>query len=160
LLDVVEPLQQHEQAGFPASGLTNQPDPLPGLNAEAEFVEHLNSTGILERDVVEGDGGATLYQRLGLRMVAQLMWKQQRSNRFGQAGEMLGNIDQRHGEIARGTQDAKSQRADQHDVAGAGAAALPKHDRPDEQGNRQHHRDRGVRDPQLLEVTQAASPRR
>src|SRR6266404_950714 len=54
---------------------------------------------IPERNVVEGDGRATLYQRLGLRMVAQLMRKQQCGNRLGQAGKMLGDIDQRHGEI-------------------------------------------------------------
>ena len=114
----------------------------------------------MERNLVEGDGRAALYQRLGLRMVAKLMWKQQRGNRFGQPGEMLRDIDQRHGEIARGAQDAKSQCADQHDVTGGGAAALPEHDRPGQQGNRQHNRDRGVDDPQLFEVTQAASPRR
>ena len=33
---------------------------------------------------------------------------------------MLGNIDQRHCEIARGTQNGQSQRTDQHDVAGGG----------------------------------------
>ena len=31
---------------------------------------------------------------------------------------MLGDIDQRHGKIARSVQDGKSERADQYDVAG------------------------------------------
>ena len=33
-LDVVEPLQQREQAGFSAAGMTDQPDPLSRLNAQ------------------------------------------------------------------------------------------------------------------------------
>ena len=33
VLDIVEPLQQHEQAGFAAAGLTDQSDPLARLDA-------------------------------------------------------------------------------------------------------------------------------
>ena len=73
VLHVVEPLQQHEQAGFAAAGLTDQPDPLPRLNTKAEFVEHLQAAGIAERNVVEGDGRACLYQRLGFRVILQFV---------------------------------------------------------------------------------------
>ena len=41
VLNVVESLQQHEQAGFSAAGLADQSDPLSRLQAKAEFVEHL-----------------------------------------------------------------------------------------------------------------------
>ena len=133
LLDVVEPLQQHEQAGLAAAGLPDQPDPLARLQTQAEAFEHLQPAGIAERDVVEGDRGTALDQRLGLGMIAQLVRQQQRRDRFGQPRDMLGDIDQRHREIARGIQDREAERADQHDVAGGGAAALPQHDDPGQQ---------------------------
>ena len=41
LLHIVESLQQHEQGGFSAAGLSDQPDPLAGLQTEAELVEYL-----------------------------------------------------------------------------------------------------------------------
>src|ERR1700730_2626968 len=75
LLDVVEPLQQHEQTGFSAAGMADQPDPLPRLKTKAEFVEHLKSAGIAKRNIVEADGRAALHQRLGFGMVAQLVWQ-------------------------------------------------------------------------------------
>ena len=34
LMHVVKPLQQHEQAGFSAAGLTDQPYPLAGAEGE------------------------------------------------------------------------------------------------------------------------------
>jgi hypothetical protein len=40
-------------------------------------------------------------------MVAQFVGKQQGGNRFGQPGDMLGYIDQRHCEIASGIQNGK-----------------------------------------------------
>ena len=72
-------------------------------------------------------------QRFGLGVVAQFVRQQQRSDGFGQAGDMLGDVDQRHREIARRSEDGKAERADQHDVAGGGAAALPEHDGPGQQ---------------------------
>ena len=90
LLHVVEPLQQREQGGLSAAGLADQPDPLARLEAEAELVEHLHAAGIAERDVVEGDRRAALDQRLGFRMVAQFVRKQQRGDRLGQAGRHAG----------------------------------------------------------------------
>ena len=65
------------------------------------------------------------------------MRKQQGGNRFGQPGNMLGDIDQRHRKIARRIQNGKSERADQYDIAGGGTAALPKHDGPGQQRDRQ-----------------------
>src|SRR5260370_34833625 len=131
MVAVAAPLKQHEQIGLAGPGLPDQPDRLPRLDTKAEFVEYLKSTGITKRNVVEGDGRAALYQRLRFGVVAQFVRKQQRGNSFGQPGDMLGDIDQRDGEIARGTQNGKSQRTNQHDVTGGGGgAALPKHDRP------------------------------
>ena len=93
-------------------------------------------------------------------MVAQFVRQQQGGDSFGQPCDMLGNIDQRHREIARGAQNRKPQRTDQHDVAGRGAAALPEHDRPGQQRDRQRDGNRGVGDPQLFEIAEAASSRR
>ena len=69
-------------------------------------------------------------QRLGLRVIAQLVRDQQRRDRFRQARDMLGDIDERDREIARRVQDRQAERADQHDIAGGGTAALPERDRP------------------------------
>ena len=99
------------------------------------------------------------HQRLGLGVIAQLMRQQQRRDRFGQPRDMLGDVDQRDREIARGVQDGKAERADQHDVAGGGAALLPEPDRPGEQRDDQHDRHGGVSQPQLFEIAQAAAAR-
>ena len=123
--DVVEALQQREQRGLAAAGLADQADPLAGLQPQAEPFEHLLPAGIAERDVVEGDRRAAADQRLGLRVVAQLMRHQQRRDRLGQPRDMLGDVDQRDREIARGVEDGEAERADQHHVAGGGAALLP-----------------------------------
>jgi len=72
---------------------------------------------------------------------------------------MLGHIDQRHGEIARGTQNGKSQGTDQHDVASGGAAALPKGNSPSQQPDGQYHRNPGMDNAQLFKIAKAASPR-
>ena len=93
-------------------------------------------------------------------MVAQFVRQQQGGNRFGQAGDMLGHIDQRHREVARGVQYRKPQRADQHDVAGGGAPVLPEHDNPGQQRDRQDDGDRRMGEPQFFQIAQAASARR
>ena len=48
VLDIVEPLQQHEQRGLAAAGLADQSDALPGLQTQVEPVEHLDAAGIAE----------------------------------------------------------------------------------------------------------------
>src|SRR5580692_10415389 len=126
VLNVVEPLQKNEQTGFSTAGVTDQTDPLSRLDAKAEFVENSETAGIAKRNVVEGNRGSALYQRLRIRVVAQFVRQQQGGYRFSQPGDMLGDIDQCHGKIARRIQDGKSERADQYDVAGRGTAALPK----------------------------------
>src|SRR3974377_1625767 len=52
LLDIIEPLQEHEQARFSAPGLSDQANPLSWLNAQAEFIEHARPAGVAERDIV------------------------------------------------------------------------------------------------------------
>ena len=106
---------------MPPPDWPTRPTRWPGVDAQAELVEHLEPAGITERDIVEGDRRAALDQRLGLGVIAQLMRLQQRRDRFRQPGDMLGDVDQRHREIARGIQDREAERADQHHVAGGGA---------------------------------------
>ena len=159
MLDVVEPLQQREDGGLAGAGLPDQPNALSGLQPQAEPFEHLQSARILKRDVVEDDGRTTLDQRLGLRVVAQLVRQQQRGNGLGQSRDMLGDIDQRHRKIPRRAENGKPERADQHDIAGGGAAALPKHDPPGKQRDDQRDRDGGVGEPQFLQIAQAAAAR-
>src|ERR1700727_656814 len=77
VLDIVDSLQQREQAGFSAAGLTDQTDPLPRLNAKAEFIEQRNTTWVTKHDVVVGNGRPALDQRLGLWMIEEFMRQQQ-----------------------------------------------------------------------------------
>ena len=58
-LHVVEALQQREQRRFAGARLADQADALAGLDAQTEIVEHLPSAGIMERDMLERDAGAT-----------------------------------------------------------------------------------------------------
>ena len=109
--------------------------------------------------MLESDAGAAPNQRRRVGMIAQVVRDQQHRQRFRQSRNMLRNVDQRHGKIARSMQDRNGKRANQHDVAGRGRVLLPKHDRPGEQAERQHDRHDGVKDAQLLKVEQAASPR-
>ena len=136
--DVVEALQQHEQGGLSAAGLADQPDPLSGLKTQVEAVEYLEPAGIVERNVVEGDGGAALDQRLGLGMVAQFMRLQQRCDRFRQPGDMLGDVDQRDREIARRDAGWKGRACRPAPRRRWWRGLLPERDRPVQQRERQH----------------------
>ena len=119
-LDVVEALQQRQQGRLAAARRTDQPDALAGRDAQAEILEHAAAARIGERDVLEDDALAPRHQRHGLGMVAQVVRLQQGGDRLGQPRHVLRDVDQRHREIARGMQHREAQRADQHDVAGAG----------------------------------------
>ncbi len=72
---------------------------------------------------------------------------------------MLGDIDEGDRQIARCVQNRQAERADQHDIAGGGTAALPECDGPYQQRNGQHDRDNGMGDPELLEITKTSSAR-
>ena len=159
LVGIVEALQQREQRGLAAAGLTDQADALAGLEAQAEPLEDLLAAGIAEGDIVERNRGAALYQRLGRGVIAQLVRHQQRCDGFGQPRDVLGDIDQGDREITGGTEDREAERADQDDVTGGRLAVLPQRDRPRHQGDRQNHGHAGVKEPQLLQVTQAAPAR-
>src|SRR5665213_2434956 len=89
LVHIVEPLQQHEHRGLPASGLSDQSNPLARIETQAELVEYLQAAGITERHLVKDNRGSRLYQRLGFRMVAQFVRKQQCGNRLRQTSDML-----------------------------------------------------------------------
>ncbi|MGY3360745.1 hypothetical protein ACVWZK_007408 [Bradyrhizobium sp. GM0.4] len=152
-------MEQREQRRLAAAGLADQADALAGLQAQAEALEDLFAARIAEGDIVERDRGAALHQRLGLGVVAQFMRHQQRGDRLGQPGNVLGDVDQRHREIARRIQNGETESADQHDVAGGRPAILPEHDRPGHQGDREHDSDAGMDKPQLLQIAQAAAAR-
>src|ERR1700740_1403387 len=93
VLHIVEPLKQHEQAGFSASGLADETDPLPGLNAKAESIEQRSTARVTKPDVVEGNGRATLDQRFGLWMIEEFMRQQQSGDRLRQPRDVLSRID-------------------------------------------------------------------
>jgi hypothetical protein len=56
--------------------------------------------------------------------------QQQGADRFVQAGNVLGEVDQGDGEVARAVQDGEGERGDEDEVADAGVAVLPEGDAP------------------------------
>ena len=72
---------------------------------------------------------------------------------------MLGDVDQCDRKVAGRMQDGKAERADQHHVAGRGVAGLPERDRPVEQCDRQHERDRRMAEAKLFQIAQASPTR-
>ncbi len=117
-LHVVEALQQRKQRGLAAAGMANQPDPLAGPEADAEILENPPPVGIAEIDVLEFHAGAAADQRLRLGMVAQIVRHQKRRDGLGKPRDVLGDVDQRHREVARRAQHRERERAGEHDVAG------------------------------------------
>ena len=72
---------------------------------------------------------------------------------------MLSDIDQRDRQITRRIEDRKAERADENDVTGCRAAALPKADSPGQDRNRQRNRYCGMSEPEFFEISKTASPR-
>ena len=109
LLHVVEALQQREQRRLAAAGMADQADALARPEAEARSPrKSCWPSRIAEVDMLELDARAAVHERRRLRMVAQLVRHQQRRHRLGEARDVLGDVDQRHREIARRVQDRRS----------------------------------------------------
>ena len=87
------------------------------------------------------------------------MLGQQGADRFLQPRDVLRQIDQRHGQIARAVQDAERQRGDQHEVADRGLALLPQQNAPGDHAGDQRRGDHGMDQPQPLQVEQAGASR-
>ena len=81
------------------------------------------------------------------------------AKRFGEPRHVLGDVDQRHGEIARRAEHREAERADQHDVARRRPSRLPEQDRPGEQRQGPHDDDERVQQAQLFKIAQAAPAR-
>ncbi len=119
----------------------------------------MRAVAVAEMDMLELDAGAAPHQRRRFGMVAQFVRHQQRRQRFREPGDVLGDVDQRHGEVAGRLQHGNAERAGEHHVARGGRALLPQQDRPGEQAERQDDRHHGVQDAQAFEIEQAASAR-
>ena len=124
-LRIVEALQKREHGRFAAAGMADQADALARPEVQVEIGENPLAVAVAEVDVFEFDAGAAIDQGLGGRMIAQLVRYQERGERFGQPCDMLGDVDQRHREIARRMQHRKTERTGEHDIAGGGVALPP-----------------------------------
>ncbi len=80
---------------------------------------------------------------------------EQRLHRFCQTRDVLRDIDERDGEVARAVENRETQRADQHDMAGGSPSLRPQPQRPAEQPSRQNRSHDRVEQPQFLEIQQA-----
>ncbi len=148
-IEVVEALQQGKGRRFAAARPADQPGALAGLDPEVEVFEHLAAAGIaeggiLEHHVSEHPALAPRRQRDRLGMFAQAVRLQERGDRLGKPRHVLRDVDQCDRKIARRMQHGETQSADQHDVARAGLAALPQHDRPGEHRHGQHDGEGGM----------------
>ena len=87
------------------------------------------------------------------------MLDQQRADRLLQPRDMLGQIDQRHREVARAVQDADGQRGDQHQVADRRLTVLPQQHAPGDDAGDQHRGDHRVDQAQPFQIDQAGAAR-
>ena len=92
-------------------------------------------------------------------MIAKLVRHQQRRDRLRQARDMLGNVNERHRQVACRVQHGQAERARQHNVAGRRLTLLPQDDGPGQQSERQCDRHDGMKNAKLLEIEEAAPPR-
>ena len=72
---------------------------------------------------------------------------------------MLGQIDQRHREVARAVQDADGQRGDQHQIADRRLAVLPQQQTPRDDTSDQRRGDHRMDQPQPFQIDQAGAAR-
>src|SRR4051812_35362133 len=91
-------------------------------------------------------------------MVAQIVRDKEGGECFGQPGNVLRCIDQRHREVSRCMQDGQAESASEDDVAGRGRSALPQPDSPGQQSKRKYDREACMENPELLEIAKAAPP--
>src|SRR3954468_16567303 len=89
---IMEPLQQRKQTGLPGAGGPDQSDALTRFEMQIEVLEQLVTVAMAERDVLERYARAGLDQRDRLRMLAHLMWHEQRFERLGEPRQMLNHI--------------------------------------------------------------------
>jgi hypothetical protein len=122
----------------------------------SKIAEDLMAIRIAERNILERHARPAHDQWCRPWNVAQLVRDEQRPQRFGQPCHVLGHVDERDREIAGGVQNGESKGADQDDLAGACLAALPQHDRPHQQPDRQNDRHHRMQEPQPFEIAQAA----
>jgi hypothetical protein len=158
-LDIVEALQQRQHGGLAGAREAHQADALTRLDRQVEAVQHRRPAGIGETHVLEAHAAGAGDEFARIRPVGQLVVGQQRADRFLEPREMLGQIDQCDGEIARAVQDAEGQRGDQHDVADRRLTVLPQHQRPADDAGGQDRGQHRVDQPQPLHVQKARAAR-
>ena len=84
---------------------------------------------------------------------------EQRRDRLVQPGDMLGQIDQRDGQVAAAVQDAEGQGGDQHEVADLGLTVLPQKDAPGDHAGGQQRCQHGMDQPDMLKIIETAAAR-
>ena len=158
-LDVVEPLQQRQHGRFAGARIAHQADALARLDRQVELAQHRRAARIGEAHLLERHLARPRPQRPRIRPIRQFVLGQQRADRLLQPGDVLGQIDQRHRQIARAVQDAERQRGDQHQVADRRLALLPQQDAPADHAGDQRRGDHGMDQPQPLQIDQAGAAR-
>jgi hypothetical protein len=71
---------------------------------------------------------------------------------------MLGHVDERNSEIARGVEYGKTEGANEDDLARCHEPLLPQQNRPTQEADGEQHSDRRVQQPKPFEVEQASLP--
>jgi hypothetical protein len=97
----VKPLQQAKQSGFAGARWTDESNAFAALDADVEILDHGATTAVAKRNVFE-DAGAAPDERLGCRVVMQVMRDKQSRKRFRKPRHMLRHVSERNREIARG----------------------------------------------------------
>ncbi len=122
----VEVLDQGEDGRFTGARWANQSDTLAGPDLQVQAIEHRPTAGVREGHVPELDRGVAHLQHRRVVVLRHLVRCQQDGRGLAEAGHVLCEVYESHGQIARPVQDGKAERTDQHHIAGGGAIHTPK----------------------------------
>jgi len=159
LRKVVVALQERKQGGFSSARGADETSASPCCYVKIEVLEYLPSATIVEADILESDGSFARRQSSRARLIVYLMGDKKRREGFGKSRHVLGDINERHGEVASGVEDGEAECCDQDNITCRYRTLLPQSDRPSQQPYRQHDHDDRVKEPELFEVLQAPPAR-
>ena len=116
-LDVVEALQERKERRLAAAGGADEADALARPDVKAQIIEDDRTVRIGERHLLEGDAGAAALEGGAPGQSQSWCGTSSVGERFRESRHVLGDVDERDGEIARGVQYREAERAYEDHVA-------------------------------------------
>ncbi len=108
-LRLVETLQQRQHGGFTRARFADQTDPLARLDMQVEVIENRPSARVGKRHAFEVDPAALRHELGGAIAIRHAVRLEQGANGFREPCDVLRDVDQRHGQIARAVQNREAE---------------------------------------------------